>query len=148
MRNLPVKKIAGFTLVELMIVVVIVGILAAVAIPSYQDSIRKSRRGDAQAALQQFRQAMERHYTKRYTYAGAGAGGGDTGAPTVFATQSPVEGGTAHYNLTITAADNNTFTLTATPVGGQANDQCGTLTLTNTGVRGSGGAAGVKCWED
>lgn len=139
---------AGFTLVELMIVVVIVAVLAAVALPSYQDSVRKSRRADAEAALQQFRQAMERFYTQRYSYQGAAAGGSDTGAPAVFSTKSPIEGNDTFYNLTISDATNNTFTLTATPVGTQAEDQCGALTLTNTGVRGSAGSAEARCWED
>lgn len=148
-HNRRATNIAGFTLVELMIVVVIIAVLAAVAIPSYQDSMRKSRRADAQGALQQLRQAMERHYTKTYSYQGAAAGGADTGSPQIFATQSPVEGGTAFYQLTISAAANNTFTLTATPVAatGQNQDLCGTLTLTNTGVRTSSGA-GTRCWED
>ena len=143
----PVRN--GFTLVELMIVVAIVAVLAAIAIPSYQSSIMKSRRADAQGALQQFRQAMERHYTKTYSYQGAGAAG-DTGTPTIFAAQSPVEGGQGFYALSIDASTATTFTISATPIigTGQENDGCGTLTLTNSGVRTSGGAAGVRCWED
>ena len=147
MRFKKIRQQAGFTLVELMVVLAIVGILASIALPAYQDSVRKSRRADAQGALQQFRQAMERHYSKRYTYEGAGAGGADTGAPDIFATQSPVEGGTAFYNLTVNAAANNTFTIQAAPVGPQVGDDCGTLTLTNTGVRTASGA-GTRCWDD
>lgn len=147
--SLKNKGQRGFTLVELMIVVAIIAVLAAVAIPSYQSSVLKSRRADSEGALQQFRQAMERHYTKVYSYTGAATGGADTGAPdpAVFASQSPVDGGTALYNLTISAANNNTYTLTATPVGGQAADACGVLTLSNAGVRGSDGAAADGCWE-
>lgn len=145
----------GFTLVELMIVIVIVGILAAVAIPSYQGSIQKSRRADAQGALQQFRQAMERFYSQRYTYQGAAAAGANTGAPAIFATQSPIDGasladgGTKYYDLAIDAADAISFTISATPrtSGGQDQDPCGTLTLTNAGVRGSASPVGGKCWN-
>jgi type IV pilus assembly protein PilE len=140
-------KNKGFSIIELMVVVAIVGILAAIAIPAYQDSVRKSNRADAQGALQQFRQAMERHYSKRYTYEGAAQGGGDTGIPQIFSEKSPIDGGATKYNLTIQAADNNTFTLRATPVDDQANDECGTLELTNTGERSADGT-GTRCWDD
>ncbi|MFK7731803.1 MAG: type IV pilin protein [Pseudomonadales bacterium] len=140
---------SGFTLVELMIVVVIVGILAAVAIPSYQSSIQKSRRADAQGALQQFRQAMERFYSQRYTYAGAAAGGANSGAPAIFSTKSPIDGAVTYYNLAIDDSSATTFTISAAPTatGGQNQDPCGTLTLTNTGVRGSATPANGKCWN-
>ena len=58
----------GFTLVELMIAVAIVGILASIAYPSYQDSVRKSRRADAKGALLGFANAMERHFTENNSY--------------------------------------------------------------------------------
>ena len=139
----------GFTLVELMIAVAILGILAGIAYPSYQNSIMDSRRADAKGALLGFANAMERHFTENNSYLGAGTTGGNTGAPTIFSATSPVDGGTPYYNLTI---DNNvsasTYTLNATPTGAQSGDKCGTLTLTQTGVK-----AGVKdgvtvadCW--
>ncbi len=124
---------AGFTLIEILIVVAILGILAAIAVPAYQDSVRKSRRSDAQGALTSFANAMERHYTTNNTYRGAAAGGADTGAPDIFPTQTPIDGSTKFYNLTIQAATNTTFTLRATPIGGQVGD--GIMELTNTGVR-------------
>ncbi len=73
------SKSAGFSLIELMIVVAIIAILAAVAFPSYQESVKKSRRSDAQTALLGFAQAMERHYTDNGFYCDAGGGDG-TGA--------------------------------------------------------------------
>ena len=140
----------GFTLIELMITVAIVGILASIAIPSYQSSVMKSRRADAKGALLGFENAMERYFTVNNSYLGAGAGGGDTGTPTIFSGTSPVDGGTPYYNLTINAATASTYTLNATPTGAQSNDKCGTLTLTHTGVKGVAGAAsGVTvndCW--
>jgi type IV pilus assembly protein PilE len=143
----------GLTLMELMIVVAIIGILSAIAYPSYQDQTRKARRADARAALLGLAQAMERRATETGSYrGGAGTAGtpADTGAPRIYATQSPVDGGAALYNLTISAATAATYTVQAAPTGVQTGDRCGTLTLTHTGVRGvTGQATGVTaadCW--
>ncbi|PKM11490.1 MAG: pilus assembly protein PilE [Gammaproteobacteria bacterium HGW-Gammaproteobacteria-3] len=141
---------SGFTLIELMITVAIVGILASIAYPSYQDSVMKSRRADAKGALLGLANAMERHFTETNSYldaAGTTATPADTGAPRIYATQSPVDGGTPYYNLTINAATSTTFTLNAAPIGAQANDKCATLTLTHTGVKGDTAGLGVaQCW--
>ncbi len=140
----------GFTLIELMVVALVIGILAGIAYPSYIEQIRKSRRADANGALLGLANALERHATDNGTYLGAATGGANTGAPAIYATQSPVDGGTAYYNLTISAATQTTFTIQATPTtnGGQDEYKCGTLTLTNAGVKGvSGGSATWdQCW--
>ncbi|MCQ8105215.1 type IV pilin protein [Methylomonas sp. SURF-2] len=139
------KSSKGFTLIELMITVAVIGILAGIAYPSYQDSVMKSRRRDAQGALVGLANAMERHFTETNSYAGS-ADANDR--PTIFAIQSPVDGGTAAYELFITSVTATTFTLEASPTGAQANDRCGNLTLTNTGARGFDGANGntEDCW--
>ena len=139
------KEQQGFTLIELMIGVAIIGILAGIAYPSYQDSVMKSRRRDAQGALTGLANAMERHFTETNTYVGAADG---SGVPTIYATQSPVDGGTAYYNLTIDPVTASSFTLNATPTGPQSNDKCDTLTLTNTGARGftGTGVTSTDCW--
>jgi type IV pilus assembly protein PilE len=137
----------GFTLIELMVTVAIVGILAGIAYPSYQDSVMKSRRADAKGALLGLANAMERHFTARNTYLGAGTIDGNTGSPTIFSATSPVDGGTPYYNLTINAATASAYTLHAAPTGAQANDKCGTLSLTQTGARGISTAIAVTdCW--
>lgn len=141
------NKQQGFNLVELMIVVAIVGIITAFAYPSYQEQMRKTRRADCSGALASLGSTMERFYTVNNTYRGAGAAGGDTGTPTIFAASCPIDGGAATYNLTIQAATAATFEVRAAPVGIQANDKCGTLTLTNTGLKGISGAAAGKTWD-
>lgn len=127
----------GFTLIELMITVAIIGILAAIAIPSYQDSVRKSRRADAQGALLSLANAMERHFTETNTYAGAAGSDTtptDTGAPraSIYSTPSSTA---VYYGLSITAAGANSFTLTATPVTGSGQAGNGNLELDSTGQR-------------
>lgn len=141
------KKQVGFSLMELMIVVAIVGILAAIAYPSYLEQMRQTRRADCAGALASLAGSMERFFTINNTYRGAGAGGGDTGTPTIFSGTCPVDGGAATYNLTIQAADASTYEVRAAPVGVQANDKCGTLTLTNTGRKGVTGESGGVTWE-
>lgn len=151
-NKLDIKPQKAFTLVELLIVIAIIGILASIAIPSYQKSVSKSRRADAKGALLGFANAMERHFTENNTYEGAGGTSGtpeDTGAPRIYSAQSPVDGATAYYNLTINAADDTTFTLHAAPTGIQANDDCGTLTLAHTGAKdvSSANLTAADCWR-
>jgi type IV pilus assembly protein PilE len=141
------KQQYGFTLIELMIVLAIIGILAGIAYPAYQDSIMKSRRADAKGALMGFANAMERHFTETNSYLGAGTISDNTGTPTIFSATSPVGGGVPYYNLTINAATANTYTLHAEPTGAQGNDKCGTLSLNQAGVRGVSTSLSIAdCW--
>jgi type IV pilus assembly protein PilE len=89
------KKETGFTLIELMIAVAVVGILASIAYPSYIDHVRKSRRADAQGALMGLSNAMERFFTQNSTYLGAAGTSGtpaNTGAPWIYPAQTPTGG--------------------------------------------------------
>lgn len=137
---------AGFTLLELMIVVAIVGILAAIAFPSYQEHVRKTRRADAQAALMELSQFMERHYTANGKYLTA-----TNAAPTLPFTEAPKDGATKYYDLrfpTGTAPTANAYTLEAVPKGAMTGDVCGTLTLTNTGAKSqASGQTQATCWR-
>jgi type IV pilus assembly protein PilE len=139
----PSKRIKGFTLIELMISVAIVGILAGIAYPSYISHVTKSRRADATVALLGLANAMERRYTETNSYCDAGGTGGedtcgtadtnDTGSPSIYSAQSPIDGGTKYYDLTIYSVTDNTYTLVANPINSQAGD--GMLQLSHTGER-------------
>jgi type IV pilus assembly protein PilE len=133
------KSTQGFTLIEVMIVVAIIGILATLALPSYQDYIRRGRRADAQTQLLAAQQWMERLYSESYNYTQNAAGTAVTGTTGLFAAQpfstSPRVGeGTAAYSLSVASAA-NTYTITATRTGVATGDVCGNFTLTNTGLK-------------
>lgn len=140
------KRQQGFTLTEIMIVVAIIGILAAIAYPSYQESVRKSRRADARAVLLEAAQFMERRYTENLTAGYGGITQADLNAQRLGA--SPKDGGTAFYNIQLAAVGQNNFTLSAVPTGAQSTDACGTLSLTNTGAKTVSGSKPVtECWR-
>lgn len=128
---------AGFTLIELMIVLVVIGVLLMIGLPSYQNSVVRASRNDAQGTLLGFAQAMERFYNQNYSYDGAASGGTTTGAPdgNVFPNQAPLDG-QPFYNLTIEAADDAGFTIRATPIAGSRQDGDGIIELNSLGRRG------------
>lgn len=143
----------GFTLIELMIVVAIVGVLAAIAYPSYTDYVMRSRRTDAKAGLTAVAQAMEKFYTERMTYSGAVLGtGSGTMAPalsqdnfySIEFDSNPT--GAVCGGTTTTSPSANAFRLCATPRTGtpQATDSCGIFSLSNTGVKTPTTA---RCWN-
>lgn len=132
------KKENGFTLIEIMIAVAIVAIIAAVALPSYQEQIRKSRRSDAKIGLEKAAALQEQHRFTNNTYSGDVNDIGGTGGTLI----SP-EG---HYTIATSVVSSSTgcstdgfcFLLTATATGVQASDtDCATFTLTNTGTKTS-----------
>jgi type IV pilus assembly protein PilE len=134
------KKVQGFSLIELLLVLVIMGILAAIALPNYTSYMQKTRRAAAEAALESFANAMERHFTINNSYLGAGSAvssGGDAnsaGAPTIYPAQIPSD--TPYYNLTIQPDVTSSFyRLRATPIATAPQAGNGYLELTSTGER-------------
>ncbi|MGH8758691.1 MAG: type IV pilin protein [Burkholderiales bacterium] len=143
-------RIAGFTLIELMIAVAVVAILAAIAYPAYQDAVRKSRRGQAKADLVELAQRAERYHTISNSYAGFWNSSSVPDADKL----SPRNGNGPYYALQRDAgADTaaNTFVLTAAPVAGSGQERdtrCMTLTLNQAGAKNITGGTGnaAECW--
>lgn len=136
------RRAGGLTLIELMIVLVVMGILIAVAYPAYQEQVRKGRRADAQAVLAQAAMFVERFYSENQRYDQNIAG--TAVALPVTLQQAPRDGASKFYDLSLQVVAQQSFTLRAVPRGVQSGDRCGTMTITNTGVQG---AAAGDCWR-
>ncbi len=148
----------GFTLIEVMVVVAIVAILAAIAMPNYQEYVRRSKRVEAQGVLMEAAQFMQRYYSANDRYTAAAD---DTtqeteqkkGAKSLLPDglqQSPRSGG-ANYTIAVFAQDTPPrYTLKATRTGSMSSDRCGTLTLSGLGVKGVADAPNLTaadCWK-
>ena len=124
----------GFSLLEVMVVVLIIGILAAIAYPSYSEHVRKTRRMAGGACLLAVAQQMERFYTSNLTYEGA-----------VANTAMCQDNALNFYNVDVESTP-STYVVNAVPRAAHSGDACGTLSVNQTGSQDATGSAGSSCW--
>lgn len=137
------RRMAGVTLLELMAVVVVIGVLGMIALPSYRQYVMRAQRTDAKSALLRLAANQERFYLANRTYGGT-ADLDDLGFPTAH-----TEHGS--YELTIEDADADGYTATATPVSGGAvdmttDDMCTSFSINAQGQRTATGSSADTCW--
>lgn len=136
------RHASGFTLLELMIVVSIIGILAAIAIPAYTAHVTRTYRGAAKSCMSEIAQQMERYYTTNLTYVGAAPAPG-------CATEGNMG---VRYTIAVDPATltARAYTIVATPIGAQlaSDTQCRVLTVNNLGTRTESGSQDLNyCWS-
>lgn len=147
MKTLSLEK--GFTLIELMIVVAVIAIIAAIALPSYDDSVKRGKRSEGKGYLLDLASQQETFYAQNLSYANSITGSTQLNNTSASSTEG-------HYTVTLATSPGGcvhtgikcrTFTLTATPTFTDAS--CTTLTYTNAGVKGYTGTAGTvnECWR-
>lgn len=139
-------KDRGFTLIELMIVIVVLGLLAAIAYPSFMDQIRKARRSDAKEALHDIASRAEMYYQNNERYPGSLTTLGFASA----SSSTDEVGGDGYYVVSLTSASNFTYTISATPTGAPRGDQdrdsfCTGFTLNHLGEK-TPDPASSRCW--
>lgn len=146
-----VKHTRGFTIVELMVVLIIIAILAAVAYPSYQESILKTKRSEGRAALMRTMQQQERHYSQHASYVAFSAASADAEEKS-FRWYSGDNASNSFYEISAEACSGQNIRdcvkLSAVPGTQNVNHQyhdpvCGRLTLTSEGEKSAGAG---HCW--
>lgn len=136
--RIHMRKQRGFTLIELMIAVAVVGILTAIALPSYLKYVQKSNRSEGLAMLADATARMERYYAQNNSYAAA-----NPAAIGISNLNSPTNKYTLSFSGTPTAT---TYTVQVAPINNQLSDSCGTMSVDQAGTRTSSTGA-TDCWK-
>jgi type IV pilus assembly protein PilE len=137
----------GFTLIELLVAMAALGVLVAIALPSFFEQLARARRTDVQAALLEDAAYMQHYYAAHNAYT-------DTTAPQLPFTRTP-RAGAASYSISVgvPASDPTSFVLTAVRIGAMASDACGDYTYDSLGRRDlvagtfARGRDAVRCWR-
>jgi len=132
------KTTAGFTLIEVMVTLAIISILAAIALPSYTEYVKKGRRSDAKAGLLNVQMAQEKYRANHISYG------------TLAQIGVPATSPDGNYTLAVADQSASRYTATATPTGVQTGDKCGNFQINQDGtksvVSASSGYDAAKCW--
>jgi len=143
---MTLQKHRGFTLIELMIVVAIVGILSAIVYPSYQEYVRRAARAEARANILDMAQNQERWFTNDGTY--LAIADAPATAQAGFKNFSGNDVDSRKYDIKVEVpAGGATYTITATPSNGFSDPRCERLTLTSAGLKGSTAGDVATCWK-
>lgn len=134
----------GFTLLELVVVLAICGLLASIVLPGYQRSVQMGARAEGQSLLLQVAANQERYYARNNTYAASAN-------PLLDSQPLSMTSETGLYRVEVAACAGGTlatcFIATATPLGRQADDECGALTLSSTGLKAATNGSVYTCWR-
>lgn len=147
---------SGFTLIELMMVIAVVAVLAAIAIPAYNDQVTKARRADAKTSIMELVSRQERFYTQYLSYTSTIVGPNGCSGTACGLNMGSNKSSEGFYTLAVTTSPNGCapasstlcrgFEVTATPIA--VDDKCKTLTISHTGVETSTGSESAEyCWR-
>lgn len=147
--DLPRKRVGGFTLIEVMVVVAIVAILAAIALPNYREHVARGRRADGKALLLEAAQWLERQYSLSRSYASSSGGATINTAALNAAPLAASQSASKFYTLSFASGPSTTaYALQIAPAGAMENDKCGSFRIDQTGQRSvtGTGATVAQCW--
>lgn len=148
MQTRKMSRLRGFTLIEMMIVVLIIAILSSIAFPSYRKYVMKTKRAECEGVLLTGAGIFERYYAANNSY--QMSSGTPQGIKVLTCPRDDKDGKAPSYTVKVSSISTSGFTLQAIPYGGQAKDECGTLSINQTGTKTASGGTVTDvavCWK-